>query len=63
MKIIFHGSPDLICGHGCQIWRKTFYLPPEKGGCPALDLMGEGIFGASHAYYGSSGDGSVVVRV
>lgn len=25
----FHRSPLLICGHACQIWRETFYLPGE----------------------------------
>lgn len=40
---MFYRSSDLICGHGCQIWRKTFCLFPKKGRYFALDVMGEGI--------------------
>lgn len=45
-------TPHLICGHGCQIWSKTFYLPREGlVGYHPLDGMGEDILGASHGYY------------
>lgn len=37
-------------------------ISPEKGGYPPLDLVGEGIYGASHGYY-RIGDGNMVERV
>lgn len=38
-------------------------ISPEKGGYPPLDMVGEGIYGASHGYYREIGDGSTVVCV
>lgn len=59
-KGIFHGSPRLICGHGCQIWRATFY-PSRDEWIVFFFLEGGGLVFLEHliAVTGELGRGCV----